>query len=278
MELEVCYQPIVSMQTNQAEGVEALIRWWHQDKKSFIPPSEFIPVAERSYLIEKIGHFVLNEACRKIKTLHAAGFPIFLSFNLSPKELEHPEVIGNIIEIAQKHKISPQLLRAEVTESCFMHKPKEMLRKMELLAEHQIGLSLDDFGSGYSSMSYLKKFPFQCVKIDRSLTKGIVNKENDIRLMSGIISMLHDLQLEVVVEGVENEKQFHLLKKLKPEYLQGYFFGKPIFFKDLKLKLDRQGTWKRPFVEIDSPPPPAPPIKTQKAALWYRTEYSSHLF
>ena len=274
MELEVHYQPIISLQTNKTEGVEALIRWWHQDKKSFIPPSEFIPIAEKSCLIEKIGQFVLNEACRKIKTLHSDGFPIFLSFNLSPKELEHPEAIGNIIKIVRKHQISPQLLRAEVTESCFMHKPKEMLRKMELLAEHHVGLSLDDFGSGYSSMSYLKKFPFQCVKIDRSLTKGIVDKESDIRLMSGIISMLHDLHLEVVVEGVENKQQFQLLEKLKPEYLQGYLFGKPMFFKDLKLKLDQQGTRKRPFIEIDSP---EQPVKTKKSVLWYRTEYAPHL-
>ncbi|MEP1206648.1 MAG: EAL domain-containing protein [Rhizobiaceae bacterium] len=227
-QLEVYYQPIINLKSKTVAGFEALIRWNHP-KRGLMSPAEFIPIAERSGLIVPMGRFVINEAARQLskwqKRLEAA--PIFVSVNLSSQQLVRHDLINDVKGALTNNKLTPHTLKLELTESQIMENPEHSSQVLLRIKELGAGLSLDDFGTGHSSLSYLMKFPFDTIKIDRSFVASSNNRGRPIILKS-IVSLAHDLGMVVVAEGAETEKDALELHQLGCEYAQGFMFGEPM--------------------------------------------------
>lgn len=224
----VNYQPIISLETGKVTSCEALIRWNHP-QKGLIPPSEFIPLAEEVGLILPIGEWVLREACREAAIWHKAiQHPPALSVNFSSRQFQRVNVPTLISEVLEENHLPPHALTIEITENLLIEDDKTTLEQLKLLSKMGIGLSIDDFGTGYSSLSYLKKFPINILKIDRAFIKDIHENPDDAALVNAIISMAKSLNLKTVAEGVEEQKQLDLLKEKACEYVQGYYYSKPL--------------------------------------------------
>lgn len=223
----VYYQPVVHLASRKIAGVEALIRWNHPER-GLILPGEFISNAEESGLIIQIGEYVLQEACRQVKIWRESGHPDFwVSVNLSARQFQDHTLVQKIRQILQNTGLTGAGLRLEVTETVAMMDFEYSIKILKELNDLGIHLSLDDFGNGYSSLSYLKGFPIKSLKIDRSFIRDIdVNKSSEA-IASAIISLGHSLNLEVVAEGVETEKQFAFLKEQVCNEIQGFLFGRP---------------------------------------------------
>jgi EAL domain-containing protein (putative c-di-GMP-specific phosphodiesterase class I) len=229
-EFAVYYQPIVSLETGEVQGFEALLRWRHPSH-GFISPAEFIPVAEETGLILPIGRWALEEACRQMREWqgqfpHAAE--MYVSVNLSGRQFANPQLIDQIEEALRSTGLPPQSLKLEVTESVVMgdiEKTIEMLRQLRALG---VESSIDDFGTGYSSLSYLHHFPSSTLKIDRSFIgrMGAANEKGEI--VRTILLLARNLGMKVVAEGVETEGQLAQLQDLSCDYGQGYLFSKAV--------------------------------------------------
>ncbi len=226
-EFFLCYQPIISAATGRIECVEALVRWNHPFRGT-VPPSEFIPLAEETGLIESLGEWVLTEACRQNKEWQDKGYPpIRVSVNISVRQLQRRGFIDNIRSILDKTGMSPDYLELEITESEFMKYIDILNNIVKLLRKIGIRVSLDDFGTGYSSFSYLKHLPVNTLKIDKSFIRDIeTDKERSIT--EAIILLAHRLNLTVVAEGVETCNQYEFLTTQGCDMLQGYLFSKPL--------------------------------------------------
>lgn len=228
-EFFLLYQPIISLQTERLAGFEALVRW-QQPERGMVSPAEFIPLAEETGLIIPIGHWVMQEACRQIKTWQQAypdSFPLQVSVNLSSRQFAQPNLIEQIKSVLEETAIDPHHLKLELTESAVMDNVEAAIKQLQEIRELGIELSIDDFGTGYSSLSYLHRFPLDNLKIDRSFVSQINNKEN-LEIVRTIIALARSLELEVVAEGIETVAQMTELRKLTCEYGQGYYFAKPL--------------------------------------------------
>lgn len=227
-ELILFFQPKISTITNQVCGAEALIRWKHPER-GWVPPIEFIPVAEDSGIIERIGDWVLEEACRLKKTWCEMNLPRFpLSINVSGKQLARANWSHRVQATILQYGIDPEEIELELTESSIMENPEKSIEAFEYLSELGIKVSIDDFGTGYSSLSYLKKINADVIKIDRSFVVDLELNEDDRAICKAIINMAHSLGLEVIAEGVENSAQRDLLHDLGCHMIQGYFYSKPL--------------------------------------------------
>lgn|GEM_PF-1622820 len=227
-ELEVFYQPKVDAKTLAIVGFEALLRWRH-DTLGWISPADFIAVAEDSGLIKPIGDWVLREACRQLKQLHAAGFGhIHMAINVSAKQFQLTDFPVEVATIFYEEVVDPRFIELELTESLIMEQPEKVILMLRVLKNLGVSLSVDDFGTGYSSLSYLRQFPIDTLKVDRSFVSEIGEREDGIAIAAAIISMAHNLNLNVVAEGVETEKQLQRLRQLNCEQVQGYLIGKPV--------------------------------------------------
>jgi diguanylate cyclase (GGDEF)-like protein len=226
--LSIHFQPIRELESGRVVAAEALIRW--QDSElGWIPPDEFIPVAEDSGLIDSIGDWVLATACRTAQDWVDRGFePIRLSVNVSGHQVRKAEFVDKVRNVLDDSLFSPASLELEITESTIMQDDKQIDEAFECLHEMGIGLALDDFGTGYSSLTYLRRFPISRVKIDRSFVEGIPQDSENLALTAAIISMAHHLTMLVVGEGVETEDQAQSLRELGCEEIQGYLFSKPV--------------------------------------------------
>ncbi|MFZ4527906.1 MAG: putative bifunctional diguanylate cyclase/phosphodiesterase [Undibacterium curvum] len=221
------YQPKFSTTSRQFVSVEALVRWQHPER-GMISPAEFIHIAEDAGLISELGNWVLHSACRQARIWQNSGVsPFLIGVNVSAREFTDA-LPGKIATALQVYGISPQWLQLEITESMLMQGADEVIWIMERLVALGVGLALDDFGTGYSSLSYLKRFPISTLKIDQSFVRGIPSDTNDCAIASAIIVMAHQLNLEVVAEGVETTEQFEFLGEAGCNQVQGYLLSKPV--------------------------------------------------
>ncbi|MEM9272490.1 MAG: EAL domain-containing protein [Cyanobacteria bacterium P01_F01_bin.143] len=227
-EFIVYYQPIVNVTTGKIAKMEALLRW-KNDQLGLVAPYLFIPLAEENGSIIPIGEWVLKTACAQNKIWQNMGLdPIKISVNLSVRQFQQPNLVATIARILEETQLDPCYLELEITESITMDDTE--LAKTILTELHDMGISLsmDDFGTGYSSLGYLRQFPFHTLKIDRSFVKDLHPNSQDIAIVNAVIALGQGLELNVVAEGVETEKLRDLLKNLGCEYIQGYFFSRPV--------------------------------------------------
>ncbi len=227
-ELNLHYQPKINTATGRIDGFEALLRW-QNDQLGFVPPDEFIPIAEQSGQINKIGDWVIYTACHQFRSWMDMGLEVgSIAVNMSGLQLDQQNLPIRIQKILEKFNMDSQHLEIELTESSFLNPDKKTLATLNQIKDMGIRISMDDFGTSYSSLAYLRDIPSSGLKIDRSFIKDINNDENADKLIASIISIAHGLELEVVAEGVEEKYQADYLTALGCEYLQGYYFSRPI--------------------------------------------------
>ena len=232
-EFEVYYQPQIDLRNNCIIGAEALLRW-RNPALGDITPDEFIPIAEHTGLIVPIGHFVVKQALNFLcEWQNSQQAKYIMAVNLSPRQFRETELLGFVKNSLDEANITANCLELEITEGVLM--VGQSYIDDALLKLHKLGvkLSMDDFGTGYSSLSYLRQYDFDVLKIDRSFIKGITENKADLSLVKATISMAHSLGLTVVAEGVETKEQVRLLSDLKCDFLQGYYFSKPVSDKQL---------------------------------------------
>ena len=227
-EFRVVYQPKVSLLTDRITGVEALLRW-HDPTRGVIPPLDFIPLAEASGLIVPIGRWVLEQVCRDAKrwsNVLAGGLPLSIAVNVSPRQFE-PGLAKTFGTIMAEAGIDPTILCVEVTESMVMHDAELAIGTLRKLKSLGMRISIDDFGTGFSSLAYLKRFPLDELKIDKSFVDGIGIDPDSTAIVAAVMGMAHALDLHVVAEGVETADQLSRLRTLGCDEVQGYYFARP---------------------------------------------------
>ncbi len=234
-QLKVLYQPIVYLPTKELAGFEALVRWDHP-KLGLLNPISFVPVAEESDLIIKLGSHVLlraaHDAARWQTELPRSERPLFVSVNVSSRQIFRPESVQEIRHILGRNIVPRGVLRLEVTETLVMENPEQAAEVLETLRGAGADLALDDFGTGYSSLAYLQRFPFDTIKVDREIVRGSATPTGAAILRS-IVALAHELSKRVVAEGVEEAEQASFLRSIGCEYAQGYHFGEPIPERDV---------------------------------------------
>ncbi|MBR8829089.1 MAG: EAL domain-containing protein [Gomphosphaeria aponina SAG 52.96 = DSM 107014] len=225
----VCYyQPLISLKTNKLIGFEALIRWQHP-REGLISPGEFIPIAEETGLIVPIGEWILREACQQLQTWQQKSSQILtVSVNLSSRQLQEADLLEKIDQILGETKLNPKYLKLEITESILMENIEAATQLFSQIKERGIKLSLDDFGTGYSSLSYLHRFPIDTLKVDRSFVKRMGAKGENNEIVRAIVTLAHNLGMDVIAEGIETKEQLMQLKQLGCDVGQGYLLAKPL--------------------------------------------------
>lgn len=224
----VYYQPKINLQNNMVEGAEALIRWKHPSL-GFIPPSQFIPLAEEIGMITPLGEWIFRQVCHDVSTWQKrCTCNIKISVNLSSQQFRDPNLVSMIKAIVHEEGVYPRSLEFEITESMLMHDVQSNINVMNQLKEMGFSLSIDDFGTGYSSLKYLKQFPIDVLKIDKSFIDDIPDDPNDMMLTKSIIDLAHNLAMEVIAEGVEKDEQIEFLLQNGCKKAQGFYFSKAI--------------------------------------------------
>jgi len=226
-EFFLAYQPQIDMQTGRPCAVEALLRW-RDPARGVIAPSEFIPIAEESGMIQALGARVLRDACRQVVAWHRKGVMLRLSVNLSVQQLQHDSCLAIVEEALGASGLAPQYLDLEITESVIITHPDRAVATLAKLKERGISITVDDFGTGYSSLSYLARLPIHAVKIDQRFVHGLEHNRNDVAITQAIIALSHSLGLRVIAEGVETAAQFDFLKESGCEAAQGFLIARPL--------------------------------------------------
>jgi diguanylate cyclase len=223
-QMSVYYQPLINCSTGALTGFEALLRWQHPDR-DFIPPSEFIPIAEESGLIVQFGKFVLESACHV-----AAGWlePWRIAVNVSPVQLRNPGFLDEFLAVLGRTGLEPQRLEIEITEGVVMDGNAAMKQVLAALRALGVRLVLDDFGTGFSSLNYLHSFRFDKLKIDRSFIEHLEDREDSVTIVRTIIGLAHNLGIETVAEGVETLDEFAIVRDFMCDEVQGYLIGRPM--------------------------------------------------
>lgn len=248
------YQPQVAARDGRILGFEALLRW-HHPLRGFVSPADFIPIAEASGLIEPIGAWVLDTACRQLKVWRAEGIAgVRMAVNLSARQLRAADLVERVQDVLDRHGIPPGALEIEITESVAMDDPAQSIERLRALRALGVTLAIDDFGTGYSSLAYLKLLPIHVLKIDRSFVRDVDTDANDAAICAATIALAHTLGLKVVAEGIETETQRHILATVQRcDYLQGYLIGRPAPAESWRERLGG--------ISPDNPPPDNPPTK-----------------
>jgi diguanylate cyclase (GGDEF)-like protein len=239
------YQPVVSMDTGQIVGVEALVRWQHAER-GLIPPNNFIPVAEETGLIVQIGRWVLQNAVQDMGRLERAGVapPEFtLAVNLSAREFSQLDLLRTVSDALSASRLSPSRLHLEITESVIF---SQQILAMDTVAELKalgVRIHIDDFGTGYSSLSYLQRLPVDAIKIDRSFVRAIEVESRSRHVVQSLVSLARGIGLEAIAEGVNSAGQLEMLRGMECTHGQGFFFSKPVAYPELVTLLKRACQW-----------------------------------
>ena len=227
-EFELHYQPQVGLADGRITGVEALIRWRHP-QRGLIGPSHFVGFAEETGLIVPIGEWVLRKACAQNRAWQEQGLPaVPVAVNMSARQCESPDVDAVIARTLRDTRLAPNMLELEITESVSMANPDQSVPLMRRLKDTGVSLSIDDFGTGFSNLSYLKRFPVDRLKIDLSFIREITTDPGSLAISEAIITMSHRLNLQVVAEGVETAGQLELLRERHCDMVQGFHFSPPV--------------------------------------------------
>ncbi|EAW37290.1 EAL domain-containing response regulator [Lyngbya sp. PCC 8106] len=227
-QFQLYYQPKVDLKTGQIIGAEALIRWI-ESKRGFVSPAVFIPLAEEIGLIEPIGEWVLRTACRQTKTWHKLGLETLkMAVNLSGCQFNLPDICPMVLETLLAEDLPSSCLELELTESFLVEHEDASIQKLNRLKALGLKIAIDDFGTGYSSLSYLQQFPFDVLKLDRCFVQNIDQNPKNKIIVEAVIKMAHQLNLEVVAEGVETTAELHVLRQYQCDIIQGYLFSRPI--------------------------------------------------
>ncbi|MEJ2407066.1 MAG: EAL domain-containing protein, partial [Candidatus Thiodiazotropha sp.] len=239
-EFSVYYQPQVDVKTGHIVGAEALLRW-NNPVLGSVPPDDFIPIAEQTGLIIKLGEFVLEEALSKTAVWQSdLGRDFRIAVNISPRQFLRTSLYDEIKHLLQKAGVQPHLLELEITEGVLMTGHTYVQETLDRITALGILVAMDDFGTGYSSLSYLRSYPFRILKIDQSFVRDISTDKADRELISAAISMAHGLNLSVIAEGVETEEQLNYLKAQGCDFAQGYLFSRPIDSTDMNKLLEQK--------------------------------------
>lgn len=224
----MCYQPQYYAGNRRLRGVEALIRWRDEDSH-LISPATFIPVAEKNGSIVSIGNWVVEESVRQYALWRKQfGFPFIMSINISALQYKRDNFVDSIVEVLNKYRVKPSEIELEITESVLIDDFKSVSEKLKVLRDYGIRVSLDDFGTGFSSLSYLKKLPIDTLKIDKSFIDTVMTDSATRVITESIINMVKSLGFESIAEGVEEEQQYNYLHAIGCDVIQGYLFSKPL--------------------------------------------------
>ena len=228
-QMEVYFQPVVDIKNNRIAGFEALLRWIHPDL-GFIPPDTFIPMAEDIGLINEIGHWVASNACNTVRDWnleYSAALPFNLAVNLSGRQLIQKDIVESIKGVLKNTRFDPRLLHLEVTETAVIEHRQQAIKVIKDLKSLGISISVDDFGKGYSSLTYLQEFEFDTLKIDKDFVQDMGAEGKGLRLVKALMLLARDFELDVVAEGVEQFDQLQRLQVLGCKLIQGYYFSRP---------------------------------------------------
>lgn len=238
-EFMLYFQPQVDIFDHRLNGMEALLRWNHP-RLGFIAPNDFIPLAEETGLIIPLGKWVLRTACLQNKTWQLEGFPpLKMAVNISPVQFYQDDFVQVVLEALQESGLEPQYLELEITEGIAMYQLDQVINKLNTLRELGVHISIDDFGTGFSSLSYLKKFPIDKLKIAQQFVRDITDDPDDAAIVQAVIAMAKSLKLEVIAEGVETEDQLSFLLDVKCREIQGYIYSRPVPAEEFHALLQR---------------------------------------
>ena len=221
-EIEVFYQPKIDFGDGRVSGLEALIRWRHP-ARGLLMPDKFIGIAEETGLIIPIGYWTLKRVCERARQWQEHGIHLPIAVNLSASQFHEPELVRELAAIVRATGVSPSTIELEITESMVMRDPERAVAIMQQLRAMGVRLSIDDFGTGHSSLGYLKRFPIDRLKVDRSFVRDLPHNADDLAITRAVIAMAHSLRMSVVAEGVEHQQQFELLRKEGCDEFQGYY-------------------------------------------------------
>ena len=252
-EIEVFYQPKVDFTTGRVNGVEALIRWRHPDK-GLLMPDRFVPLAEEIGAIIPIGYWTLRRVCERARQWQEAGMPLTVAVNLSASQFHEPQLVTELASILKATGVPASFIELEITESMVMRDPDKAVAIMQSLRAMGVRISIDDFGTGHSSLGYLKRFPVDRLKVDRSFVRDLPHNGDDVAITRAVIAMAHSLRMSVVAEGVEHQEQFDLLRAEGCDEFQGYYCARPMEEADLLQ-----------FVAARQPPTSAARMATMKS-------------
>ncbi|WP_341302402.1 EAL domain-containing protein [Lysinibacillus sp. FSL H8-0500] len=231
-EFELYFQPKVTMEDEQIQGLEALVRW-RNDKLGFVSPGEFIPYAEETGLIIPLSEAIIEKACEAVIQMQQSGWKIPVAINISSIHFKQQNFLESVQAILERYNMPASNFEIEVTERTVMNSANETVSKLVRLKQLGFKISIDDFGTGYSSLSYLVRFPLDCLKIDRSFIQHIGSLDEKQAVVDAIIQMSHRLKMKVVAEGVEQAQQVDILRKMKCDIIQGYYYSKPLPLNEL---------------------------------------------
>ena len=238
-ELLLHYQPVIDMTSDKLVGLEVLLRWQHSDL-GLLPASKFVSLIEEIGLIMPIGEWVLRSACIQFKAWQDQGYDMpQLMINISVKQIQHRTLTEVITRVLDETGVEAHFVNLEITESIFLDSSPETLKTFETLHDMGLKFSIDDFGVGYSSLNYLKSFSINTLKIDQSFVRDIAYNSDDVAIVTNIINLAHNLQMNVIAEGVETKEQHAILAKQGCDQYQGYYFSKPLSASEIVTKLRR---------------------------------------
>jgi EAL domain-containing protein (putative c-di-GMP-specific phosphodiesterase class I) len=226
-QFRLVYLPTYNLDDLSVVGVEALLRWVHP-AEGLLGPDEFIPILEQTGQIREVGMWVLQQACKQMAVWHSRGDTLNLSVNISGRQLDDDRIIDHIRHALQSSGLSPSALIIEVTESALMRDENAAARRMTAIKDLGVSVAVDDFGTGYASLAYLRKFPIDCIKIDKSFTSAIAASPESLTLIRTLVQLGKDLGLKTLAEGVETVGEMDLLREDRVNEAQGYLFARPL--------------------------------------------------